>query len=92
MMVAELRSWALRDAVPFFDGASYSLFSGRAGNLSKDLTADLRDAFHGLLWPGLDARTFQALESANRVAQLVWGAFAQSIEATQVTIRLKGDA
>jgi len=90
-MVAELRSWALRDAVPFFDATSSALFAGAAGGVSKELAIDLRDPFHALPWPGLTANALPQHHAAE-VAERVWGAFTQSIDATSVRIRIPGDA
>jgi hypothetical protein len=90
-VVAELRSRALRDAVPFFDAASSSLYKGKVSNLSGDIAADLRDPFHALLWPGLTASALSQ-HDAVAVANWVWGAFEECIEATSVRIRIQGDA
>ena len=51
--VGELRWWALRDAVPFFDKTSHLLHLDTPRDLAKAIEYDLLDASTATLWPDL---------------------------------------
>jgi hypothetical protein len=58
-MVAQLWAWARRDAVPFFDRASFDLADGAMGDAYEHLDTDLDDRFQGLLWPDASVESLQ---------------------------------